>query len=124
MRLIIAGSRDITDPDIVDHCISIFGLIPDVVLSGCARGVDKLGEDWARENNVRIERWPAEWNRYGKMAGPRRNGQMADHSNALLLIWDGKSRGSKNMKNQAAIRGLAIFEHIYSGKLRAGVRGS
>ena len=55
----------------------------------------------------------AEWIKYGRAAGPRRNKQMAEYADALLAYWDGKSRGTKNMIELAKDKGLKIGVKIY-----------
>ena len=42
-------------------------------------------------------RFPADWDKYGKAAGYKRNGEMARNADALIAFWDGKSRGTKHM---------------------------
>src|SRR5271154_6817028 len=100
MKLIIAGSRNmwIRTDELLD-LLNYFRLFEITeVVSGGATGIDSDGEEFARTHNISLKRFPADWNKYGNSAGPRRNKQMADYADALLLIWDGKSRGSANMK--------------------------
>lgn len=106
MKTIIAGSRTITD---IDEALNNFNdwTITEVV-SGCARGVDKLGEVWATTNNIPIKRFPADWNNLGKSAGYVRNHQMADYAEALIAIWDGKSKGTKHMIDIANNKKLKV----------------
>jgi len=85
------------------------------VVSGGARGADSLGEQYARQVGVPLERYPADWNKHGKGAGFIRNREMANHAEALLLIWDGQSRGSANMLQEALKCGLKIHQHIVEG---------
>ena len=86
--------------------------IPTVILSGTARGADKLGERWAAENSVRLEYYPANWDRYGKSAGYRRNAKMAANADAMIALWDGKSRGTKHMIDIAMGAGLKVYMWI------------
>jgi len=101
MKVIIAGSRDITNYDVVRACIedaiNRTGWHVDTVLSGCARGVDRLGERWAELHGIPVERFPADWARYGRRAGYLRNEEMAKVADALIAIWDGVSPGTKHM---------------------------
>lgn len=97
MKVIIAGSRNIDDYKLVVDTITKSGYDITEVVSGCATGVDRLGEQWARTNNIPITEMPADWNRYGRSAGPYRNRAMAEYADAAIVIWDGKSRGSRNM---------------------------
>jgi hypothetical protein len=108
MKVIIAGSRTITDYQLVEDAVSESGLKITEVVSGRAQGVDTLGEVWAARHSVPVKPFPADWNTHGKSAGPIRNRQMAEYADALILIWDGKSRGSFNMLQTARSCGLKI----------------
>lgn len=98
MKVIIAGSRDVTFPLLhVVRAVDESGWMITEVVSGCARGVDEHGEQWAKRRDIPVKRFPADWDRHGRAAGPIRNRQMAQYADALIAIWDGKSRGTKNM---------------------------
>lgn len=97
MRVIIAGSRNISDYKLIAETIIKSGFNITEVVSGCATGVDTLGEQWARANDVPIKEMPANWNRHGNSAGPIRNRDMAEYADAAIIIWDGESRGTRNM---------------------------
>lgn len=112
MRTIIAGSRDCTDKRYLLAALAACGWIPTTVISGAARGADRLGEVWAAEFKVPCERFPADWDRYGKSAGYRRNEQMADNAEALIALWDGESRGTKHMIDIAKRKGLRVHVHV------------
>jgi hypothetical protein len=79
-----------------------------VIISGAARGADRLGEKYAKERGYKVIRVPADWNRYGKSAGYIRNKEMAESSDALVAFWDGKSKGTKNMIDLAKEYGLKV----------------
>jgi hypothetical protein len=110
MRVIIAGGRDITDADAVYAAIKASGFAITEVVSGCATGVDTIGECYAKHYAIPVKRCPADWATNGRAAGPIRNDHMARHADALILVWDGKSRGSANMLRCAKERGLKIHE--------------
>lgn len=109
MRTIIAGSRSITDISCVQLAMSQCSWTPSLVLSGTARGVDQLGEQWAKENNIKVARFPADWSSHGKGAGYIRNELMADNADALVALWDGESRGTKHMIKIARSKKLRYF---------------
>lgn len=109
MKVIIAGSRSVTDIWHVYRAITYSGLEITEVVSGCARGVDKLGEEWALMQPIPIKRFPADWDFYGKSAGHKRNKQMAEYADALIAIWNGSSPGTKDMIEQATKRGLKVY---------------
>lgn len=84
-----------------------------VVISGCASGVDQLGEEWARARGIAIERFPADWKRLKQAAGPIRNTQMAEAAEALVAVWDGASPGTKDMVKKARAKGLKVHLHVF-----------
>lgn len=128
MRVIIAGSRDITDYETIKRAVSESGFKITEVVSGRARGVDRLGERWARANDIPIAYFSADWDNfdlpivvvrtnkcgdeYNAAAGAVRNEQMAKYAEALIAIWDGKSSGTKNMIDLARKYGLKIHIHL------------
>lgn len=56
-----------------------------------------LGERFARENGFPVERYLAQWKKYGEKAGPKRNLQMAEVCDYVICFWNGKSRGTACM---------------------------
>lgn len=60
-----------------------------------------LGERYAVENNFQIERHLADWKKYGRSAGPKRNKLMAEDGDYIICFWDGKSRGTKSLLSYA-----------------------
>ncbi len=56
-----------------------------------------LGERYSKENEYKIERHPANWQKYGRAAGPKRNEEMAKLCDMAICFWDGKSKGTKSM---------------------------
>lgn len=104
LKLIIAGSRNITDAKAVRRRIhdllSVFDLQPSEIVSGTAVGPDKIGETYADIYSMPIKRMPADWNTHGKAAGPIRNRKMAEYADMAIVFWDGESRGSLNMINE------------------------
>lgn len=115
MKTIIAGSRDQGDYALLRFIVRQSGFpISEVVSGRCELGthtfttkegikvfgVDGLGERWAQDHSVPVAPVPASWKEYGKAAGPMRNRQMAEYADALILMWDGKSKGSRSMKKE------------------------
>ena len=111
MRTIVAGSRTISDIATVARAMDSCGWKITTVISGTAAGVDSVGEMVAAMRGILVERFPPDYS-LGRAAPMIRNGQMADSAEALVLIWDGESRGSANMLGQAQARGLRIFTQV------------
>lgn len=118
MKTIIAGSRTITDHLPVRKAIAqaqAKGLVITEVVSGGARGTDTLGEQWAYYRGIPVKRFNADWDRYGRSAGYRRNEQMARYAEALVAVWDGTSPGTRHMIELARRLGLRVHVYIVEG---------
>jgi hypothetical protein len=107
--MIIAGSRHFHDYVVLQEAIRQSGFVITSVVSGCAPGVDSLGELYALENNLSVDRHPAKWDLFGKAAGPIRNKEMAQCADALIALRAPGSRGTENMIQQATAMGLKVF---------------
>lgn len=110
MRVIIAGSRTILDPKPVQDAIRQSGFDITEVISP-----DLLDWVWAKERRIPIKAMPADWKRYGIMAGFKRNRAMAANADALIAVWDGKSRGTADMVKVARGYALKIFLYVVEG---------
>lgn len=120
-KLIIAGGRDITSSEVWNQIDDYITRSQDsvdinyIIVSGGAKGVDTMGEGIAKHHNFPVHRFPADWKKFGKSAGPKRNMLMAIHADRLLLVWDGKSRGSASMKREMEKQGKPVDEIIVGG---------
>lgn len=117
IRIIVAGSRNfnnysLLEQSLMDYIAGNFDPNEIEIISGGARGADSLGERFARECQLKLKRFPADWDRYGKSAGYRRNTEMADYAKqetgVLFAFWDGQSRGTQHMINLATTKGLEV----------------
>lgn len=117
--MIIAGSRTIKDYETVARVIEEVEWEKEIteVVCGMASGVDDLGRKWARSKGIPVLEMPADWNKHGRSAGPIRNEEMAKDADALILIWDGKSKGSADMLRQAKKHGLKIYGYVVVGRV-------
>lgn len=109
MRVIIAGSRSISNFAIVCEAVRRSGFPIGRVLSGMARGVDSLAVRYAAENDLPLDPFPAQWSKWGRSAGYKRNVEMARHADALIAVWDGNSPGTQHMLDVAKAHGLRVF---------------
>jgi len=112
-KLIIAGGRSYADRDtMVREVNKVWAeALPNralIVISGMARGADSMAHSIAVSSGVAVQKFPADWDKFGKSAGYRRNVQMAEIADGLLAFWDGKSRGTKHMIDIATERGLFV----------------
>lgn len=115
-KLIIAGGRDFNDYELLVKEVENFMVLNKVthfedleIVSGMARGADSLGVKYSESHQpIKLTKFPANWDKYGKSAGYIRNKEMANYADALIAFWDGKSRGTQHMINLASQKGLKI----------------
>ena len=91
MKLLVAGSRSITDFDLSPYISNNV----DVIISGGAMGIDTLAEQYADLHRISKYIIRPRYDLYGRAAPLWRNEQMVDISDAVLIIWDGYSRGTQ-----------------------------
>jgi hypothetical protein len=113
MKTIIAGSRSITDLQLVTLAIESSNFAITEVVCGGARGVDDLGRKWAANGGrVPVKLFIPNWDLYPKVAGFKRNEEMAAYADALIAVWNGESRGTKHMIDTAKKKGLKVFVYM------------
>ena len=113
-KVIIAGGRNFDDFNkLCQICDEFLQDQNDIeIVSGVYKGADLLGERYAAERNYRIKQFPADWRRYGKSAGLKRNIEMAAYADALIAFWDNESKGTKHMielATQAELKVKVIY---------------
>lgn len=121
MKLVVAGSRHlkINYEKVADAIhffsphLSLNNQHLEIVSGGCPTGPDWGAKELTFVYGLPYKEFPAEWDKYGNRAGPIRNKKMAVYGDALLLIWDGESRGSKSMKEEM----LALKKPVYEIKV-------
>ena len=114
MKVVIAGSRHIKDKSLLLAAILESGFDIDCIIHGDATGADRLGKQYADENQIPQVAFPADWEKNGKAAGPIRNSEMIDYvkkepGNGLIALWDGKSRGTFDVLKKAFAAKLRIY---------------
>ena len=119
-KIIIAGGRDFDDYKMlvekVDTVLAELRSPGDKfkIVSGGATGADYLGEKYAHKRNCELKLFPANWDKYGKSAGYRRNIKMAKYANTCICFWDRKSKGTKHMINLAKEYNLELWIFHYN----------
>ena len=109
MKVIIAGGRDFHDFTLLkEKCKKILGDTKFEIVTGMAGGADRLGLRFAHFMKVPYHKFPADWNKFGKGAGFKRNAEMAEFADALIAFWDGKSRGTAHMIQEATKKNLKV----------------
>ena len=129
LRIIIAGGRNFNDFNLLrKETNRIIKMIVSTkipkecvtVISGGARGADVLGEKYAEMYGIKLHKIPANWERYGNMAGYIRNREMAKFAagideegdrprGVLIAFWDGQSHGTKHMIETAKNLKLDVY---------------
>lgn len=115
MILIVAGSRHLRPSSaLLSQYLKLinFSFEADSIISGGAPGVDSCIAMYCLDRGIPFNEYQAYWKEHGKAAGPIRNKVMAETGDELLLIWDGESPGSKNMKEQMLKLGKHVHEVI------------
>jgi hypothetical protein len=121
MRVLVCGGRDYNDYEYVRYFMDDFcethGLsnneykMPNniTIIHGGACGADHLAEQWAVVNWVPIEEFKADWDTYGRAAGPIRNQQMLDTGIDYVIAFPG-GKGTEHMKKIARKAGVTVIE--------------
>jgi hypothetical protein len=111
LKLIIAGSRDLQlKTETIKDLISAFGLVNiGEIVSGGAWGVDKSGENFAHQHNIKLTIFEADWKKYGSKAGPIRNKEMANYADIALVVHKG-TPGSRSMINEMSVLNKPVYE--------------
>lgn len=112
----VTGSRDLDEPAAVRSFLNEF--CPDIVMhGGCPTGADMDAQNWAEEHTTLVLSFPAEWRKYGRDAGPRRNRDMCKaaallrryhHSVIVGAFPRGEAHGTRNCMAAAARQGLYV----------------
>lgn len=123
----VAGPRDYTNKEFVDKMLEEIlsdilakEVLPIHIVEGGAYGVDALAKLYALQNKLPYTEVKADWDKYGRSAGPRRNQKMAEMSDYCIVFFKG-SRGSASMiaealKKNVPVYVISISENVGIGK--------
>lgn len=113
MKLMVCGSRTINNyyyvADAIQYVCRRIGQYPSLIISGAAYGSDVQALIWAIRHGVPRSVHVAEWNKYGKSAGYRRNVDMVDECDLCIAIWDGVSKGTAHSIQIARSKGKPVW---------------
>lgn len=122
IKLVVAGSRTFVSAkywDLLWQTIDEMRQKYEIseIVHGGARGIDAWAAWYAQTYHLPLKTFPAYWKLHGLKAGPLRNKEMAEYGDALLAVWDGKSRGTANMIDQMKLLQKPVHEIIANEKL-------
>jgi len=115
MRVLVCGDRNWTNRASIYSQLQLLRKLhvgPITVIEGGANGADTLAKSCAWQLQMDVEEYPADWARFGKSAGPKRNQLMLDTGIHKVLAFHpdlSKSKGTKDMVNRAAQAGVPVF---------------
>lgn len=108
--IMVTGSRFYTDVQFVHNVLDRYSKdhLPDVhLIEGGAGGADRIARKWAIRNNVTFTTFQAEWDKYGRLAGPLRNQRMVDSNPDICLAFPHPgSKGTHDAINRARNAGI------------------
>ena len=109
-RILVCGGRDYgASPTERQHlCRVLDDLKPAVIISGAARGADRLAATWAKRHGVTLREYPADWKHEGRAAGIRRNARMHDTERPDYVVAFPGGRGTAHMVRYARRRGTPV----------------
>lgn len=113
MRVLVCGSRNWTDYAVIERRMKALPTGA-VIIEGEARGVDKSSRRIAEHLGLEVAPFPANWDKYGKAAGPIRNQQMLDEGrpDLVLAFPMPDSIGTQDMIARARQAGIPVEEVI------------
>jgi len=103
MKVAIIGSRSL------QPVISIKN-IPELIISGGAKGVDSIAKQYALDNNIPYLEFLPDYSKYPVKSAPIiRNKQIVDNCDILIAYWDGKSTGTKMTIDYARKKNKIVY---------------
>lgn len=111
MRILVTGSRDWVDWNVINRTLLEYAEATSLVIvhGACPTGADAFAQRWVEYQRVTVERYPADWQRFGKSAGFRRNAEMvALGADVCLAFIRNHSRGATHTANLAAKAGIPV----------------
>src|SRR5262245_51068724 len=109
-RVLVCGGRDFTDMRWLTRVLDELEPKPTIIIQGGARGADYLAWKWATERIVPCQEYRAEWEKYGRAAGPRRNLRMLAEGRPQLIVAFPGGPGTADMVRRAKAAGVPVLE--------------
>jgi YspA, cpYpsA-related SLOG family len=106
VRVLVCGGRGFHDAALMNRTLEAYPIT--VLIQGEADGADRMAATWAASRRIQVERYPADWRRHGKAAGPIRNQQMLDIGRPDLVIAFPGGHGTADMVRRAIQAGIEV----------------
>lgn len=115
MIVAIVGSRDFSDAEYMERMIEKSVGINNIelIVSGGAKGADRLAEGFAQKHDIPVKVYRANWVKYGKSAGMIRNGDIVNDADVVIAFWNGQSPGTKMTIRECVQTGTQYFVYTY-----------
>ena len=94
MKVAVIGSRTFNNYELLKTTLEKYNISN--VVSGGAKGADKLSEAYAKEFNIETTIFLPNWEKFGKSAGFKRNNDIVQNAELIIAFWDGISKGTKS----------------------------
>lgn len=118
-KVMVCGGRTFDDDEtlfsVLDGLCNVYPVDPydTTIISGGARGADSLANEYAHSRGLELIECPADWERYGKSAGYRRNADMVKQADVVVAFWDGESKGTKHSIDLTLAAGKPLLVVTY-----------
>jgi hypothetical protein len=110
LKILITGDRNWTNWEVVADALSEFPRSA-LVIHGGAKGADTIAGKLAEQLGFSVHREPAQWEKYGRAAGPVRNKVMLDMEPDIVLAFHDdleNSKGTRHCVESAKKRGIEV----------------
>lgn len=110
MKVLITGSRNWSDRKAIETAMTKFK--PEIIIEGGANGADRMAKEYANNNNKKVIEAKANWEKYGKQAGPIRNAEMISMKPDLVIAFSkdlNEDRGTRDTINKAIAKGIKVW---------------
>lgn len=111
-KVLVCGGRHFTDATMVNNVLDRLQATYEIecIIEGDAPGADRLAGVWARDHFIPNYKYPADWDKYGRSAGPKRNTQMILNASPDLVVAFPGNKGTNDMVSKAKTAGIEVLE--------------
>ena len=110
MKLAIVGSRGLSVDDLEQY---VPKFVTEIVTGG-AKGIDSCAINYAQNHQINLVTFLPDYRRYGRGAPLKRNVQIIEYADCVLVFWDGQSRGTRFVIDECQRRNRPLHLYIYT----------